>query len=179
MLKSLIAAAAALFAISLVPNIASAQDFYGKVAVGQTLNTDVGGLSLSDNSTFGIAVGANVNMFRVEVGVDRLTADISLFQAAANDYSGTVYFDYPVGDRLKLYAGVGADYVQGRAELGFAHLDGSGWGRHVTAGMSYPISNRITLEAQARVLDSDLEVDYIGSQDFTAGTATLGMRFRV
>lgn len=163
------------------PATASAQDWYVKASVGQTVDALVGGsFDLSDGGAMGAHLGTRVGPFRVEGGIDRMTAEADLGYASldgsALSYNGSLFLDLPVGESASLFGGVGLDYVTAEAAYYGSSMDASGNGWHASFGGAYIISDTLSFEVEATRLDADLD---FGGNDLNlkAWTITGGLRF--
>jgi opacity protein-like surface antigen len=176
-ISQLLIASALLGPVFIAPN-AHADEWYGKLSIGQS-SADVGGLTLNDGLAYGAAIGTGVGPVRVEAGVARLSGDFAgAINADALDYHATAYLDLPVGDNASVFGGVGIDYVDGEASFGFGSVNASGEGYHWAVGGAYRLSERMIGEVQFRRIEADMDSDF-GGFDVAADELTVGVRFRL
>lgn len=167
-------AAAALLAPCLISN-AAADEWYGKVSVGQS-EADVSGLTLDEGLAYGAALGTSVGPVRVEAGVSRLSGDFAgMFSADALDYRATAYLDLPVGANASVFGGAGLDYIDGEGSIYGSSIDASGEGWHWAVGGAYRLNDRMIAEVQYRQIAADLDTDF-GGVDLEANEMTVGFR---
>lgn len=152
---------------------------YAAVRVGQATNTEVSGVSFSDDMTYGVAVGKAVGPFRVELGVDRLQGDLNFggpaIEGQALDYHASAFLDFAVGDRASVFAGAGVDYVDASASIFGTEINGDGQGWSYSYGGAYRLSENLVGEVQVRHLEADLSTDF-GDVDLASDQITLGFR---
>ncbi len=167
-------AAAALFAPCFI-STAHADEWYGKVSVGQS-EADVSGLTLDEGTSYGAALGTSVGPVRVEAGVARLSGDYAgIVSADALDYHATAYLDLPVGANASLFAGAGVDYIDGEGSIFGSSIDASGEGWHWAVGGAYRLNDRMIGEVQFRQIEADLDTDF-GGVDLEAQEMSIGLR---
>lgn len=158
---------------------AHADDWYGKVSVGQS-EFDVQGIGFEPGTSYGAAVGTSVGFLRVEAGADRISGQLDAgfvsLNAQANVYSLMAYADLPVGDHASIYGGAGIAYVDGEASAFGQTIGAAGEGTQWAVGGAYRFTDRIIGEAQYTQLDADLDADYLGGVDLSGGRFTLGAR---
>jgi len=153
-------------------------EWYAKVNVGQTFDTEVSGLNLSEDLAYGAAIGTTLGPFRLEAGAQRLNANADLgfmaINADAVNYSGSIYLDLPVTENASLFGGVGLDYMQAEAStLGYSiSEEGDGW--HASIGASYDLSENLVFEGQVTRLDVELD-----TFDVETWNAMAGLRFKL
>ena len=152
---------------------------YAAVRVGEATNTEVSGLPLEGGLTYGIAAGKAVGPLRIEVGVDRLQADLNLggpsVQGAALDYHAGAFLDFSIGDRASVFVGASADYVSAEADIFGFSVEGDGTGYSWATGGAYRITDNVIGEVQYRHLEADLSTDF-GDVDLASDQITLGFR---
>lgn len=162
---------------------ADASEWYGALRVGQTINTDVSGISFEDGEAYGAGLGTSIGPVRVEGGVSRLSGDLNFggpsIQADALDYHATAYLDLPVGENASLFAGAGVDYVDAEALFFGNSIDANGTGYHWAVGGAYRLRDGLMLEARYRQIEADVDADFIGDVDLSASELTLGLRMRI
>lgn len=171
---------AALLAPVLVVPANAAEGWYGKVSIGQNINTEVSGIQLNDDMTYGAAVGTAVGPVRVEAGVDRVAGDLNLgfasVQANALDWSVTGYLDLPVGDNASVFGGLGVGYIDAEANAFGTTIDGSGTEWHYAVGGAYRLNDRLIVEAQYRHTEADsISTDFV-DVDLSFDAVTAGFR---
>lgn len=155
---------------------ANAGEWYGTVKVGQT-QSSVEGIDLNDGLAYGAALGTSVGPVRVEVGADHLAGDFgNVIDASAWDYSATAYLDLNVGANSSVFAGAGADYIDGSASFGYGSIDASGTGYHWALGAAHRFAAGVVGEVQYRQINADLDTGY-GSVNLDAQEITAGLRF--
>lgn len=156
--------------------VASAQNLYVKATVGQTADTQASGISLSDDLSYGVAIGGDVGPVRLEIGVDHLAANLGgVVDATAIDYSATVYYGQPISERSTVFVGAGVDYLDATVSYGPFSTDGSGDGWHYTFGYARTLAPGVTLELSARHIEADLEFSGYGI-DAEANVFSIGGR---
>lgn len=174
------AALAALVGVNALATAADASVVdYAAFRVGEATNTEVSGVPFDGDMTYGLAAGKAVGPFRVEVGVNRLQANLNLggpaIQGEALDYYAGAYLDFNIGERASLFVGASADYVSAEANIfGFA-IEGEGTGHAYAAGGAYRLTDNIIGEVQYRHLESDLSTDF-GDVDLASDQITVGFR---
>lgn len=155
---------------------AAADEWYVGANVGFSAETSVEGVSLTDEPTYGAALGYDFGTLRLQGGVQRLSGDFGagLVDGDATDWNAGVYIDVPVGNG-GVYGGAGVDYMTASANIFGTSIDGEGTGWHLGAGAYYPISSNVTLEAGVRRIEAEL--DFSGTDvSLETWTSTLGFR---
>lgn len=178
MLKSISQAAlvAAVLGPVLIAPSANANEWYGRVSVGQSeITGSSGGFSaeLDEGLSYGAALGTSVGPFRVEAGVDQLSGDFAgIADVDALAYSATAYLDLNVGENASVFVGAGADYIDAELSVpGFSVSEtGDGW--HYDLGAAYRLSDRFIGEVRVRQIQAD-----IAGIDVDTSQVTAGIRF--
>lgn len=173
-----IGAAFASLAAILAVQPAHASPFYLSAHAGQSTNVAVSGINLGDDATYGGAVGTVVGPFRVEAGVDRLSANFAgVIQAHALDYNATAYLDLPLSSATSVFAGGGVDYLNAEAQSPYGSgMSASGYGYHYALGVAHRLTDHVIGQVEwRRIKSSNLSIS--GSDvDLTADTVTAGVR---
>lgn len=167
----------AICAFFAIPSMASAAPMYVKIEAGSTANTEVEGIALSDDLAYGAALGADFGPVRVEAGVSHFGADIlSIATASALNYRATAFVDFGVTDRSAFYAGAGLDYITAEANLLTYSVDGEGDGWHYVVGYSWALNDAITLDANVRHVEADLDFGVVSDVSLETDLVSAGIR---
>lgn len=160
-LLSTTVAAALLAPVLLVPNANA--EAYGALRVGfndAEVSAGGGTLSFDQGRSYEVAGGYDMGFFRVEAGASRDTADLGLIgvEGQLTNYSltGLVDVDGPFG--LTLSGGLGVDYSEASANLGFAEPSGEGDGWHYDLAASKTINEGWSVELRRRAYDGEVDL---------------------
>lgn len=180
-LQSLLVGAAVLAPLAFTGVANASPIAYGTIRAGVaegTVSFSGGSLDSQQGNDIGAAVGSHVGPFRVELGVDSMTAD--LFPGVEGNvisYSATAYLDSPIKiGPVTPFIGIGGDYRKAKANFGFGHVDsGYNTGWHWDAGASAPINDHWDIEVMRR--ESHGAIDIAGASPDVETTAwMLGLR---
>lgn len=162
----------------------AAEGLYGAVSGSVAMDGDINGLSVDEGNAFGVAVGAEWKALRIEANVDRVSHEINLGGAAADAsamvYGGSAFLDFPITEKLGLFAGGGGGYADAEASLFGTDLTGDGISWNVKAGAAFRLSDTLIGEAYIKHIEADLDMDVPGggqfNVDYAANFAGVGLR---
>lgn len=182
-IKALLGVAVGALALAAMAAPASANEWYGRVDMGQAMNnqlsTSGGGIELPDGDVISAGVGTRLDAFpavRLEGEVTHASAD--LLGASVDDTSinANAYYDFNRNGRIQPYVTAGGGWGSSEISSGGSSEDGAGFQYNVGAGVGYALNEHVTLDGRVRYEDGERDFGSFGDLDRDATVATIGVR---